>query len=52
MPQMMPLNWMILYTLFIMSLLMFNFINYYLVNLTKNTKINNYMSIKNTNWKW
>nr|APD14891.1 ATP synthase F0 subunit 8 [Eupolyphaga sp. NS-2016] len=51
MPQMMPLNWMTLYSMFIMTLLMFNFMNYYLFNPTKSSvKIST--KIKNLNWKW
>nr|AVN67847.1 ATP synthase F0 subunit 8 [Polyphaga aegyptiaca] len=51
MPQMMPLNWIIMYIMFIMSLMMFNFMNFYSLNSTK-PKNNNYMMIKQKNWKW
>nr|YP_003734731.1 ATP synthase F0 subunit 8 [Eupolyphaga sinensis]ACO07080.1 ATPase subunit 8 [Eupolyphaga sinensis]AVN67800.1 ATP synthase F0 subunit 8 [Eupolyphaga sinensis]QYH44913.1 ATP synthase F0 subunit 8 [Eupolyphaga sinensis] len=51
MPQMMPLNWMMLYFMFIITLLMFNLMNYYLFNPTKDmTKSSS--KIKNLTWKW
>nr|YP_009890094.1 ATP synthase F0 subunit 8 [Polyphaga plancyi]QKK69167.1 ATP synthase F0 subunit 8 [Polyphaga plancyi] len=52
MPQMMPLNWIIMYTMFIMSLMMFNFMNYYSFNPLSSKKNNNYTMIKQKDWKW
>nr|QJF46454.1 ATP synthase F0 subunit 8 [Hydrelia parvulata] len=53
MPQMMPINWLISFILFVLIFLIFNIMNYYIMNtnfLTKN--IINKTSKKNFNWKW
>nr|QXX99631.1 ATP synthase F0 subunit 8 [Graphium xenocles] len=53
MPQMMPINWIILFIFFIMTFILFNMLNYYIF-LYKNKY--NYNSLKNQkknlNWKW
>nr|YP_010947054.1 ATP synthase F0 subunit 8 [Ergaula nepalensis]WGO57863.1 ATP synthase F0 subunit 8 [Ergaula nepalensis] len=52
MPQMMPMNWTTLYFMFILTLMLFSFMNYYLyspINLNKTLKS---MKINNMNWKW
>nr|ALO70312.1 ATP synthase F0 subunit 8 [Astenus lyonessius] len=52
MPQMAPLNWLMLFIFFTMIFIMFNFINYYMFMYTpKMSKMNNYMK-KTINWKW
>nr|WGO57499.1 ATP synthase F0 subunit 8 [Perisphaerus sp. 2 ZQW-2023b] len=51
MPQMMPLSWLTLYMLFIITMLMFSITNYFLyINKPKNYKKN--MITKKINWKW
>nr|YP_010947028.1 ATP synthase F0 subunit 8 [Eupolyphaga hanae]WGO57824.1 ATP synthase F0 subunit 8 [Eupolyphaga hanae] len=51
MPQMMPLNWLMLYFMFIIALLLFNFMNYYLFNPIKDM-MKLHMKIKHMHWKW
>nr|YP_010021576.1 ATP synthase F0 subunit 8 [Neoasterolepisma foreli]QOL10504.1 ATP synthase F0 subunit 8 [Neoasterolepisma foreli] len=53
MPQMYPLNWMMLFLMFITIYIMFLINNYYLYN--KEMKNNNKMSsiiINTKTWKW
>nr|QXJ79807.1 ATP synthase F0 subunit 8 [Suinzona borowieci] len=51
MPQMMPLNWLILFFYTISVFLMFNIINYFNYNYSiKN--INYSMKLIKYNWKW
>nr|ANJ70480.1 ATP synthase F0 subunit 8 [Hydroporus erythrocephalus] len=52
MPQMAPMNWMILYIFFSFIFILFNFLNYYLFMI--NSKKNNINKILNNsfNWKW
>nr|YP_010947296.1 ATP synthase F0 subunit 8 [Smerkata fusca]WGO62328.1 ATP synthase F0 subunit 8 [Smerkata fusca] len=63
MPQMMPINWIISFIFFIITFLIFNMMNYYILNFNLNNQINfsssstqkNYKKsflIKNLNWKW
>nr|WMQ77887.1 ATP synthase F0 subunit 8 [Ourapteryx ebuleata] len=55
MPQMMPINWMMSFILFILIFIVFNIMNYYII--VNNKKMNNKLNIKNKlmnnfNWKW
>nr|AXS65134.1 ATP synthase F0 subunit 8 [Staphylinoidea sp. 9 KM-2017] len=51
MPQMAPLNWLILFFMFIFIFLIFNFINYY--QFIYNSKMIKFSKkIKKLNWKW
>nr|YP_009114165.1 ATP synthase F0 subunit 8 [Elymnias hypermnestra]AHH92961.1 ATP synthase F0 subunit 8 [Elymnias hypermnestra] len=53
MPQMMPINWLISFFLFIMIFILFNIINYYIFNY--NFYKMNKMTIYKKNyfsWKW
>nr|WGO57967.1 ATP synthase F0 subunit 8 [Perisphaerus sp. 1 ZQW-2023b] len=51
MPQMMPLSWVTLYFMFIITMMIFSIMNYYLfINKPKYFKKNIYM--KSLNWKW
>nr|YP_009229016.1 ATP synthase F0 subunit 8 [Blaptica dubia]ALS20323.1 ATP synthase F0 subunit 8 [Blaptica dubia]AMW91030.1 ATP synthase F0 subunit 8 [Blaptica dubia]AVN67583.1 ATP synthase F0 subunit 8 [Blaptica dubia] len=51
MPQMMPMNWLTLYMLFILMFLLFSFINYFsLINYPALLK--KQLSIKPLDWKW
>nr|YP_010947335.1 ATP synthase F0 subunit 8 [Mustilizans shennongi]WGO62367.1 ATP synthase F0 subunit 8 [Mustilizans shennongi] len=54
MPQMMPINWIISLIFFLFIFLIFNMMNYYILNF--NNKMNPSMKIKkiinNLNWKW
>nr|AML25713.1 ATP synthase F0 subunit 8 [Staphylinidae sp. BMNH 1274192] len=51
MPQMAPLNWLILFLMFIMIYLMFNFINFYSFMYTPKISLFS-KKIKSINWKW
>nr|QRW36413.1 ATP synthase F0 subunit 8 [Sanfilippodytes vilis] len=52
MPQMAPMNWLILYIFFSIIFIMFNFINYYMfISESKLNNINKIM-LKSLNWKW
>nr|YP_009353134.1 ATP synthase F0 subunit 8 [Brahmaea hearseyi]AOV83393.1 ATP synthase F0 subunit 8 [Brahmaea hearseyi] len=55
MPQMMPINWLISLFFFICIFLIFNIMNYYIINMKLNNNNNNnlYMNKNNNfNWKW
>nr|YP_010626002.1 ATP synthase F0 subunit 8 [Inocellia fulvostigmata]WBK02761.1 ATP synthase F0 subunit 8 [Inocellia fulvostigmata] len=52
MPQMAPMNWLILYIIFIMLYLLFMTKNYYLLKINfKSMNIKNLSTYKNF-WKW
>nr|UXW88407.1 ATP synthase F0 subunit 8 [Afissula kambaitana] len=50
MPQMMPLNWIILFCYFIMIFFMYNIFLYYLFIKTQSSTMKKYKL--NLNWKW
>nr|YP_010946339.1 ATP synthase F0 subunit 8 [Anaplectoidea varia]WGO57057.1 ATP synthase F0 subunit 8 [Anaplectoidea varia] len=52
MPQMMPLNWLMLYFFFYSILMLFNFMNYFSFTplYNKNTPIK--ITNKSLHWKW
>nr|YP_010946781.1 ATP synthase F0 subunit 8 [Pseudoglomeris planiuscula]WGO57538.1 ATP synthase F0 subunit 8 [Pseudoglomeris planiuscula] len=51
MPQMMPMNWLILYMMFILIMLLFSIMNYYLLlNQPKGQAQN--IKKKILTWKW
>nr|WIL96419.1 ATP synthase F0 subunit 8 [Pseudomiza obliquaria] len=54
MPQMMPINWILSFILFIMIFLIFNVMNYYIMNNQNFNKkiINKSNKLNNLNWKW
>nr|UPX88678.1 ATP synthase F0 subunit 8 [Loricera pilicornis] len=53
MPQMAPMNWLLLYFLFSMIFLLFNFMNYYLFLIyNKKNLMKTKFLIKNLTWKW
>nr|APU93538.1 ATP synthase F0 subunit 8 [Sphaerotermes sp. A TB-2017] len=52
MPQMMPMEWTMLYILFLATFLMFNIMNYFTQSPNKQTKAKYTISIKKMNWKW
>nr|AYW52120.1 ATP synthase F0 subunit 8 [Harpalinae sp. 3 ACP-2013] len=54
MPQMAPMNWLILYFMFTIIFFLFNFLNYYLylIKNTSNSIKNNNFIKKTLNWKW
>nr|QXF68520.1 ATP synthase F0 subunit 8 [Stagmatoptera biocellata] len=52
MPQMMPLNWLMLFSFFSIMLMLFNVLNYY-VPFKKSTNLMKIKTLTKTlNWKW
>nr|YP_010116690.1 ATP synthase F0 subunit 8 [Iotaphora admirabilis]QPL16798.1 ATP synthase F0 subunit 8 [Iotaphora admirabilis] len=53
MPQMMPINWMMSFTMFIIIFILFNVMNYYIMlNFNNKNKNKNNFYMKNLIWKW
>nr|YP_010865984.1 ATP synthase F0 subunit 8 [Panorpa fulvastra]WGT92269.1 ATP synthase F0 subunit 8 [Panorpa fulvastra] len=53
MPQMAPINWLSLFIMFSMTLLLFNIMNYYSYTpKPNNVKEVNKISSLSSNWKW
>nr|ASY98199.1 ATP synthase F0 subunit 8 [Toxodera hauseri] len=52
MPQMMPLNWLMLFAFFVMFLFLLNILNYYTVFNKSTSKISQKPGYKTLNWKW
>nr|AXS65803.1 ATP synthase F0 subunit 8 [Curculionoidea sp. 25 KM-2017] len=51
MPQMAPLNWLLLFNIFIMTFLMFNILNYFNFMTLPKMNLQNKFMVKLT-WKW
>nr|URH16946.1 ATP synthase F0 subunit 8 [Mimeutermes sorex] len=52
MPQMMPMEWTLLYITFLTTFLMFNIMNYFAQMPNKQKKTMKFININKTNWKW
>nr|YP_009351147.1 ATP synthase F0 subunit 8 [Amalotermes phaeocephalus]AIY61818.1 ATP synthase F0 subunit 8 [Amalotermes phaeocephalus]AQP28699.1 ATP synthase F0 subunit 8 [Amalotermes phaeocephalus]QXT44144.1 ATP synthase F0 subunit 8 [Amalotermes phaeocephalus] len=52
MPQMMPMEWTLLYITFLMTFLMFNIMNYFTQPPTLQTTTKKSISIHKNIWKW
>nr|AQP26952.1 ATP synthase F0 subunit 8 [Nasutitermes sp. G682] len=52
MPQMMPMEWTLLYITFLLTFLMFNIINYFTQQPSQQTKTKKSIDSYKTNWKW
>nr|YP_009351342.1 ATP synthase F0 subunit 8 [Postsubulitermes parviconstrictus]AQP29315.1 ATP synthase F0 subunit 8 [Postsubulitermes parviconstrictus] len=52
MPQMMPMEWTLLYITFLMTFLMFNIMNYFAQSPNSQQKTKKFIHINKTNWKW
>nr|YP_009471338.1 ATP synthase F0 subunit 8 [Creobroter jiangxiensis]AVE15726.1 ATP synthase F0 subunit 8 [Creobroter jiangxiensis] len=52
MPQMMPLNWMTLFTFFSIMLILFNVLNYYMPYNKSTSLPLTKVIIKTLTWKW
>nr|YP_010947270.1 ATP synthase F0 subunit 8 [Oberthueria falcigera]WGO62289.1 ATP synthase F0 subunit 8 [Oberthueria falcigera] len=56
MPQMMPINWIMSFIFFIIIFLIFNMMNYYILNFNLNNKTDSLLNLKkitkNLIWKW
>nr|WNL54397.1 ATP synthase F0 subunit 8 [Amitermes lonnbergianus] len=52
MPQMMPMEWTMLYITFLATFLMFNIMNYFIQSPNKPTKTKKTIFINKINWKW
>nr|WNL53760.1 ATP synthase F0 subunit 8 [Nasutitermes sp. 1 MLW-2023a] len=52
MPQMMPMEWTLLYTTFLLTFLMFNIMNYFAQSPNSQSKPSETISTHKTSWKW
>nr|WNL54163.1 ATP synthase F0 subunit 8 [Microcerotermes sikorae]WNL54202.1 ATP synthase F0 subunit 8 [Microcerotermes sikorae]WNL54228.1 ATP synthase F0 subunit 8 [Microcerotermes sikorae] len=52
MPQMMPMEWTMLYITFLATFLMFNIMNYFTQSPNQQSKMKTSININKTNWKW
>nr|ASY98672.1 ATP synthase F0 subunit 8 [Polyspilota griffinii] len=52
MPQMMPLNWLMLFSFFTILLIFFNVMNYYTSFYKASSRPCTKMSTKTLTWKW
>nr|WMY24212.1 ATP synthase F0 subunit 8 [Coarctotermes pauliani] len=52
MPQMMPMEWTLLYITFLMTFLMFNIMNYFAQSPNTQSKTKSSINIHKTSWKW
>nr|QZK22250.1 ATP synthase F0 subunit 8 [Amitermes sp. WA_042] len=52
MPQMMPMEWTMLYITFLATFLMFNIMNYFMQSPNTQTKTKKTISTHKINWKW
>uniref|UniRef100_UPI003002517D ATP synthase F0 subunit 8 n=1 Tax=Astyliasula major TaxID=2908877 RepID=UPI003002517D len=52
MPQMMPLNWLMLFMFFSILMILFNIMNYYIFINKNPSKIKPKMFMKIMTWKW
>nr|AQP29735.1 ATP synthase F0 subunit 8 [Tetimatermes sp. A TB-2017] len=52
MPQMMPMEWMLLYLTFLMTFLMFNIMNYFAQSPNQEAKTKKNIHTNKINWKW
>nr|ARH54848.1 ATP synthase F0 subunit 8 [Agathidium nigripenne] len=52
MPQMAPMNWLILFILFTLTFLIFNSMNFFILKYTPNFNKKIIKNMKLMNWKW
>nr|URH16661.1 ATP synthase F0 subunit 8 [Embiratermes neotenicus] len=52
MPQMMPMEWTMLYITFLATFLMFNIMNYFSQSPSTQSKTKKTININKTIWKW
>nr|AOY39152.1 ATP synthase F0 subunit 8 [Meropathus sp. BMNH 675618] len=52
MPQMAPMNWILLFMYFTMIFLLFNSMNYFSFKYTNNLNLIPMKKLMNFNWKW
>nr|QXT44352.1 ATP synthase F0 subunit 8 [Aderitotermes cavator] len=52
MPQMMPMEWILLYITFLATFLMFNIMNYFAQPAQQQSTTKKSIYINKTNWKW
>nr|YP_002456246.1 ATP synthase F0 subunit 8 [Deracantha onos]ABV23667.1 ATP8 [Deracantha onos] len=53
MPQMMPMNWLVLFTMFSSALILFSISNYFIFYYTPPLYTNDTsLTMKSFNWKW
>nr|YP_009115114.1 ATP synthase F0 subunit 8 [Neocapritermes taracua]AIZ68300.1 ATP synthase F0 subunit 8 [Neocapritermes taracua]AQP28095.1 ATP synthase F0 subunit 8 [Neocapritermes taracua] len=52
MPQMMPMEWTMLYITFLATFLMFNIMNYFIQSPNHQSMTKKIINVSKTNWKW
>nr|AQP27991.1 ATP synthase F0 subunit 8 [Pericapritermes sp. G TB-2017] len=52
MPQMMPMEWTMLYITFLATFLMFNIMNYFTQSPSQKSSTKKIININKINWKW
>nr|AQP27863.1 ATP synthase F0 subunit 8 [Anoplotermes banksi]URH16674.1 ATP synthase F0 subunit 8 [Anoplotermes banksi] len=52
MPQMMPMEWTLLYITFLMTFLMFNIMNYFAQAPNQEVTTKKNIHVNKVNWKW
>nr|UPX88450.1 ATP synthase F0 subunit 8 [Oreodytes sanmarkii] len=52
MPQMAPMNWLMLYMFFSLIFILFNFMNYYMFLIFKKSTLSEKFNKKFYSWKW
>nr|QXM16977.1 ATP synthase F0 subunit 8 [Neoneuromus latratus] len=52
MPQMAPINWLLLFIIFSITLIIFNMLNYFLILPSSPSSENMNLKKKSMNWKW
>nr|YP_009350471.1 ATP synthase F0 subunit 8 [Leucopitermes leucops]AQP27132.1 ATP synthase F0 subunit 8 [Leucopitermes leucops] len=52
MPQMMPMEWTLLYMTFMATFLMFNIVNYFTQSPNQQKKIKESINTNKMSWKW
>nr|AQP26450.1 ATP synthase F0 subunit 8 [Pericapritermes sp. 2 TB-2017] len=52
MPQMMPMEWTLLYIMFLATFLMFNIMNYFTQPMSQKLSTKKNIHINKINWKW
>nr|YP_009050544.1 ATP synthase F0 subunit 8 [Dysmicohermes ingens]AIG24333.1 ATP synthase F0 subunit 8 [Dysmicohermes ingens] len=52
MPQMAPINWLMLFMFFSLMLIFFNILNYFIINPMPINEFNKSIFSQTMNWKW
>nr|UFZ13089.1 ATP synthase F0 subunit 8 [Protohermes sinuolatus] len=52
MPQMAPINWLLLFIMFSITLILFNILNYYIIMPNSPETSSKNFKLNSLNWKW